>query len=418
MFVNRYGLSDRLFNRIVSITESFDYDFDKSRDWVSATTLCSPPRVAVLNRRYGHLLASDPSDAFFMILGSAVHEAVWLGMGNGKLLRLKAALADKILSFSDFTTADILSAVSTYKGSLSNISVQDRYICEKRYRTDVLGRSLSGKLDVYDTIEKEIIDYKLTSVTKIMKASFGDWEHQLNVYAYILRCNGFIVKSICVNALLRDWQRSKTRDSGYPKQPIVEVSLPLWSFERARRWIEGRASQLSEAFELNDENLPICTMKERWEDPTTWAVREVAGYFVTRDSVLTLVESCGDVAFSLRELIGERYSTSDKLYEDICRVCGKDFAESNRLRVESAVGNLKQVPGGKPKKAMRVRPTYEEAVIWMEETTEKVKSGKRASVDMVIETREAVPKRCYGNYCGVRDFCSYWKSHRLNRWRS
>jgi len=75
---------------------------------------------------------------------------------------------------------------------------------------------------------------------------------------------------------LRDWSRRDREKEGYPKAPILEIPMKLWTMEEREAYVAKRIS-LHSACEFSietDGDLPDCTPEEMWEKPTVWAVRK------------------------------------------------------------------------------------------------------------------------------------------------
>ena len=130
-----------------------------------------------------------------------------------------------------------------------------------------------------------IEDYKVTSAWSVLISKDNPngykeaWEEQLNVYAWLCRQNDYKVTKLTIIALLRDWQKSKAFESqknngGYPKLPVIEVNIPLWSNEKQNKFVLDRVETHQEAdyiFTTLDKEID-CTDKERWKREDQYAV--------------------------------------------------------------------------------------------------------------------------------------------------
>ena len=58
------------------------------------------------------------------------------------------------------------------------------------------------------------------------------------------------------------------RGNGYPTHPVVIREIPVWGEEIAQDYIETRV-QLH-----NNPDPLVCTSKDKWEKPTTYAVKK------------------------------------------------------------------------------------------------------------------------------------------------
>jgi hypothetical protein len=153
----------------------------------------------------------------------------------------------------------------------------DDAITEARFYAEVLGKIISGAIDNYK--QAIISDYKSTSVYKIQKKSYEDWERQLNIYAWLCRTQTppLPVRSLRIIAIIRDWQASKANIPAYPSAPIVEIPLSLWTYAEQTAYVEERVLRLNASAELPDDLLPPCTNEERWMGDSKWAVMKEGG---------------------------------------------------------------------------------------------------------------------------------------------
>ena len=139
---------------------------------------------------------------------------------------------------------------------------------EERLYADIAGKTLSGQYDVYCN-EEMLWDVKVTSAWTIVRGE-PKWVKQLNCLAWLARQNGYEVKGLRILAILRDWQRMKAREKGYPSFPLQIVEIPMWDDEKCERYISHR---MEEHFG-NMDVLPSCSADERWLQETTYAVKK------------------------------------------------------------------------------------------------------------------------------------------------
>ena len=208
----------------------------------SVTGLLAPPRQAALKEIHGHEIVEDVSDRTYALYGQLVH------------LLLERA------------------------GEQSRNAIN-----EQRLYTEVNGWKISGQTDTLTLTEDQrswtISDFKFVTSYKFKRSYSGelvipeDYENQLNLYAYLLRVNGFKVDGLKIVAIYRDWSKLEAkRDKNYPQLGAETHDIPLWSEERAKAFIEERV-RLHQAAE-ND--LPECTDDERWAKPDKYALMPTA----------------------------------------------------------------------------------------------------------------------------------------------
>jgi len=144
----------------------------------------------------------------------------------------------------------------------------DHWICEKRFYAEVDGKIISGAIDALEPIGDNtynIIDYKLMTAYKA-QTDLGDFEKQLNIYAYILRQNNFKVGGLTISAILRDWSDNRVGQEGYPRTQFPVFVIDLWKEEEAERYVKERVKH-----HTSDE-LPLCADEERWMSDPKFAV--------------------------------------------------------------------------------------------------------------------------------------------------
>jgi len=212
--------------------------YSKGRADRSVTGLLAPPRQAALKEVYDDQITEDVSERTFALYGQLVH-----------LL-------------------------------LERSGEQDRNaLTEERMFTEVLGWTISGQTDTITLTEDEawvVSDYKFVTSYKFRRDYSGqlvmpsEYEQQLNMYAHLLRENGFKVDGLKIVAIYRDWSKMEAkRDKNYPQLGAETHDVKLWSEEDAKAFMEERV-RLHQAAE-ND--LPECNDEERWARPDKYALK-------------------------------------------------------------------------------------------------------------------------------------------------
>ena len=218
----------------------------------SVTGLLAPPRQAALKEIHGHEIVEDVSDRTYALYGQLVH------------LLLERA------------------------GEQSRNAIN-----EERLYAEVGGWTISGQTDTLTLTEDQrswiISDYKFVTAYKFKRSYSGelvipeDYEQQLNLYAYLLRENGFKVDGLKIVAIYRDWSKLEAkRDKNYPQLGAETHDIPLWSEDKAKAFIEERVRLHQDAMFLGNKyaeaasNLPECTDEERWAKPDKFALMPTA----------------------------------------------------------------------------------------------------------------------------------------------
>lgn len=226
---NEYGIPQTFINVLERPT------YNKGKAHLSATQLLNSPKIVALTRKFEDEIEQDASEMVWSIVGSAIHNF----LEQGK---------------------------------------DEHHIVEQRIHIEHDGWHITGAIDLQE-VEADGIhvkDYKFTSVWAAMNDK-PDWESQLNIYAWLVeKVKKVPVKSVTIVAMLRDWSRRDREKEGYPKAPILEIPMNLWSMEKREAYIAKRIS-LHSACEFaieTDGGLPDCTPEEMWEKPTVWAIKK------------------------------------------------------------------------------------------------------------------------------------------------
>jgi len=147
-------------------------------------------------------------------------------------------------------------------------SAPEDWICEKRFYADVDGKIISGAIDALEPAGKNtynIIDYKMMSTYKA-QTDLNEFENQLNIYAFLLRQNGYKVDGLFVSAVLRDWTQNKIKQEGYPRTQFPVFVMEKWSDKVAEDYVRQRIKYHT------SEEIPLCTDEERWMSAPKYAV--------------------------------------------------------------------------------------------------------------------------------------------------
>ena len=233
-------------NALVKAVENDSYS--KGRADRSVTGLLTPPRQAALKEFYGDQITEDVSERTFALYGQLVH-----------LLLERAGEHDR------------------------------NALTEERMFTEVLGWTISGQTDTITLTEEEgwaVSDYKFVTAYKFKREYTGEllipeeYEQQLNMYAYLLRENGFKVDGLKIVAIYRDWSKLEAkRDKNYPQTGAETHIVKLWSEPVAKAFIEERVRLHQQAMAgdihggFSEEDLPECTDEERWAKKDSWALK-------------------------------------------------------------------------------------------------------------------------------------------------
>lgn len=279
-YVNRSGASEDIF-----LAFSKD-EYSKEGSDISATELITPPRIRQLMARHDDDIEIDVSDRVYMLFGRVAHgimERVKLGLaGDNHELRnayIMEALEDWLEQDGrDPAQVPAIIEAAIRKADAESVYKSTKRIFERRLFIDVNGWTVSGAMDDVNEETGHLKDYKLCSVWATKGEVKREWEQQMNIYAHILRKNGIEIKTAEVEALYRDFSKTKatiSRDGTYPKTGTETISIPLWDPDKQEQFILERVMLHQVAEKLPDDSLPLCTPEERWvRDPKVAVMKE------------------------------------------------------------------------------------------------------------------------------------------------
>lgn len=226
LVISRHMKLTNLFNLPDPIYQAVKNDpYHAGNSDYSITGLLKPPRIAQLQRVHDDDIVEDCSDRIFSLIGQAVH---------GILER-----AERV------------------------------GLAEHRYYATVAGKRISGGTDRIVLLDKLLQDYKVTTLWKLKKEDYSEWEAQQNAYRYLLHVNGIEIETLEIVALLRDWSKRKARiEADYPVSQCMVVGLSVWPHEKTVKFLEDRIA-LHEAAKVT---LPLCSREDRWMDDDKWAL--------------------------------------------------------------------------------------------------------------------------------------------------
>ena len=249
----------------------------------SVTTLLKPVREILLKRRYEQEYEQDCSDMVWLLFGKAVH-GILEQYGTGE---------------SEFVEERL-----DYK--LEN------------------GYTVSGVIDFYDIDKGEVVDYKTASVWKVLYKDYSDWKKQGLMYAWLLKQYSLPCEKVVFYAILKDWSKTKAQfTADYPKSPVemVEFYVTDKEIEETYIFILSNIYELIEYEEKSDEELPLCSMEERWNDGDKFAVMKNG-----RKTALRVFDNVEEAETYKDEKGGDFIETRkgvDKKCIDYCLCCTK-----------------------------------------------------------------------------------------------
>lgn len=206
----------------------------------SCTTILKPTRQIILERRYNDEIEQDVSDMIWMIFGIAVHSIIENSQeddGQFKEEKLRVDLG--------------------------------------QYWKELDGYYLSGRSDLMDLLEKEIVDWKTCSAWKVIYKDFEDWRKEMLIYAWMVKDMEFDIDKAKAIAFIKDHNKTKAEtDSQYPDLPIWVEKFKFndKAFKEIEKFIKEKFIELKKYEQVKDDELPMCSMEERWNDGDSYVV--------------------------------------------------------------------------------------------------------------------------------------------------
>lgn len=193
-------------------------DYTRGESDISVTDLLSPPRLVTLREQHRDELSEDAADMAARFIGTVVHAAVE-----------KHKVTEE---------------------------------AEKRIYITVDGWVVGGKPDIFDPETGQLGDVKTIKATEFMYGLKAEREQQLNVYAEMLRLNGYSVSGLTAHLVIVDFSfPASERDRRYPPRSIVEIPIEMWPRNRVQQFIRDRVA----VHQAARVTLPLCTGEERWK---------------------------------------------------------------------------------------------------------------------------------------------------------
>lgn len=219
----------KLPKTIVNAIKQVQSEYSGGTSNISASGITDSPRIYWLNKRHTDK-QEDAADLIWSLVGTLMH-----------------LLLERAAAFTDEAQA------------------------EERLFKEVLGWTFSGQ---YDLIEGDTLyDYKLTGVWAVQGEPKEEWIAQANMNRLLLHEHGVEINHLAIIAILRDWSKAKSEfTKDYPKTQVKKISLPVWTLEESEQYLRDKITLLQSFKDTPDDELPICTEKERWAKPTKYAV--------------------------------------------------------------------------------------------------------------------------------------------------
>ena len=239
---------------------------------ISVTTLIDSPQIRMLKKNSDYEM--DVMDMVAMAMGTGLHTVIERGDIKGSVnSRLLQRAAGVLLELGEEKGSKWLMSLIDKK---LKETIDDNIINEKTLSIEFDGMEISGTFDRFDIANKHMDDNKMTGASAVMfPEQKKAWDRQLNVYAYMLRQNGYDIKTARIIAFLKDWSKMKVKSNkDYPKTPIIMHDIKLYDDKIMEKYLKQRVNLHRRAEQ--GEEIP-CTVEERWAKPDMFAAKLEGG---------------------------------------------------------------------------------------------------------------------------------------------
>lgn len=228
---------------------------------VSVTELLNPPRIIHLSDRHRTNVAkTNLSEIIASKIGSGVHDQLQKHLRNNSSWKIER----KVLSVID------------------GVRITGRF--------DALFEE-SGK-------DTSLYDIKVTKTYKMIMGNYTEWEQQLNIYDWMLWKDGIDVKALKIFMVLLDWNKGSIWKKGYPPGNINIIPIAQWTRNLQEEWLLTRIKSWKSSKVLKNDELPLCTPKERWADDPNYklfrepSLKKATKVFKTKERAEAYMKAC------------------------------------------------------------------------------------------------------------------------------
>ena len=312
-------------------------DTHVTRGEISTTQIIDAPQIRQLRRHND--IEEDVSDRIWMLFGTAMHHI----LERAEIDHYRARSLMEACQVLDQLGADDSKKVADWLRDKAHKEFPEAFeskdLIENTMSVIVDGMEISGTCDVFRTEEGILQDYKVTGTwAYIYEEAKKKWYAQQNIYAYMLRENGYTVNSASIIGIFKDWSKMKTlRSKDYPPSAIMDIDVPLIPHEKVHKYLQKRVALHRKA--QSGEHVP-CSAKERWATADAFAVKKKGGKKAVR--VLPSLELAENFikdneGFKYTGLYIEHRPGEQKRCKDYCAVSEfcpqwKKFQEENDIK--------------------------------------------------------------------------------------
>jgi hypothetical protein len=140
---------------------------------------------------------------------------------------------------------------------------------EGRMQRKVNRWTITGQYDLI--VDGRVTDLKTTKTFGYISGSNDDaYIKQGSIYKW-LNPTKITDDQLSILYYFKDWTAMAARANPlYPKAEMLQKMFPLMSIQETERFVTNKLRQLDAAIGKPEEEIPECTSKELWEDPTKY----------------------------------------------------------------------------------------------------------------------------------------------------
>lgn len=239
---------------------SDNYDYNNDPFAISVTTLLKPVRQVVLAQRVPETLGvTDISSLIQARMGQAIHDAIERAWTDNHAESLTALNYPKAV-------INLVRINPTAEELAGNPDLIPIYL-EQRASKQFGKWRVSGKFDFIG--DGRVEDFKTTSTfTWTNNNKDEDYILQGSMYR-VLNPEKITQDVMAIQFIFTDWSPLRARtEKNYPPTRSAERVLTLRPLAETERWMTQKLGQLEAAWDLPEDQLPLCTDKELWRsDP-------------------------------------------------------------------------------------------------------------------------------------------------------
>ena len=241
---------------------------------ISVTQLIDAPQIRVLKQKHDETI--DVSTMLWALFGTAIHSVLERSEMDSVDASTLTQAAELLEDSKDPEAMKVAKWLTKFITKAYPNGVDNNLLLEETMVIDVLGWKVSGTCDKFTKDIGLLEDYKSCGVYDyIVPESRKKWFAQQNIYAHMLRENGYQVNKSQIVAIFKNWSKMESKKNrDYPPLPIMSLDVPLLEDAKVKRYIEKRVQLHKDA---EGGSIPDCTGKERWSKADSFAVKKEGG---------------------------------------------------------------------------------------------------------------------------------------------